>query len=150
MIHKACRRESWSFTEAAPNTMRSSFWIKSCDLPHACPNTVQPAQLPATTWQAWSRAACPGLNIAKHLFYKGWVRGMEGLIWSSLILHPAALCQLHCCSLLGLLQFLVLAPSSSYLHTVLCVPNPSTVLLISLLSKDTVSVHVFLEASLKV
>lgn len=52
--------------------------------------------------------------------------------------------------LLGLLQLLVLAPGSSYLYTVLCMPNPSIVLLISLLSKDTVSVHGFLEAPLKV
>lgn len=130
--------------------MRSSFWITSCDLLYACSNSVQPAQFPATTWQAGSRAACPGLNIPKHLFFKGWVRGMEDFTWSFLILHPAALCQLHCCRLLGLLQLLVLAPSSSYLHTVLCVPNPSIVLLISLLSKDTVSVHVFLEMPLKV
>lgn len=57
---------------------------------------------------------------------------------------------LTACGLLGLLQLLVLPPGSSYLYTVLCVPNPSIVLLISLLSKDTVSVHGFLEAPLKV
>lgn len=92
----------------------------------------------------------PGQNIPKHLFFTGWVKGMESWTWSSLILHPAALCQLHCCSLVGLLQLLVLAPSSSYPHSVPCVPNPSTVLLLSLLSKDTVSVHGFLETPSKV
>lgn len=147
MIHKACRRESWSFTEATLNTTRSSFWTKSHDLLHACYNGVQ--QLSYQQLAVKHGQELPGQNTPKHLFFTGWVKGVESWTWNSIILHPATLCQLHCCSLLGLLQLLVLAPSPSYAHSVLCVPNPSIVLLISLLSKDTVSVHGLLEAPLK-
>lgn len=64
--------------------------------------------------------------------------------------HPGPCCFVPA----SLLQssWVITAPCSllSYLHTVLCVPNPSTALLVSLLSKDIVSVHGLTAAPLKV